>query len=68
MMIQKKTDGDPVIDEIRRTRERIAEKFDGDIAAILDDARKRQAASGRPIWKGSSSNNALNPTRDKATS
>ena len=62
MMIQKKTDRDSVIDEIHRTRERMAEKFGGDIAAILEDARTRQEASGRAIWQGPSSNNAPNPT------
>lgn len=42
---------DPVLDEIHRTRERIAEQFDGDTAAILEDALLRQAASGRVVWK-----------------
>jgi hypothetical protein len=65
MMIQNKTDLDPVIDEIHRTRERMAEKFGGDIAAILEDARKRQAASGRAIWKGPTSNGAPNPASGK---
>ena len=45
---------DTTIEEIHRTRERMADKFAGDIAAILDDARKRQAASGRAIWRGPS--------------
>ena len=48
-----------IIDEIHRTRERMAEKFGGDIAAIVEDARKRQAASGRPVWQGPSSNKAV---------
>jgi hypothetical protein len=51
-MIQKKPSGDTVIEEIHRTRERIAEKFGGNIAAILEDARKRQAVSGRVVWQG----------------
>jgi hypothetical protein len=42
---------DPIIEEIHQTRERIAEQFGGDVAAILEDARKRQAASGRAIWQ-----------------
>ena len=46
---------DPILDEIHRTRQQMAEKFGGDIKAILEDAWKRQAASGRPIWKGSPS-------------
>ena len=49
-MIQKQTAVDPVLDEIHRTRREISERFDGDLHAILDDARQRQAASGRPVW------------------
>jgi hypothetical protein len=41
---------DPIIEEIHETRRRIAEKFNYDIAAIAEDARKRQEASGRPVW------------------
>ena len=51
-MIRKKNDRDTIIEEIHRTRRRMAEKFGGDITAILEDARKRQEASGRPVWKG----------------
>ena len=56
----RKNDVDTTIDEIHRTRERLAEKFGGDIKAILADARQRQAESGRPIWRGTSANNAVN--------
>ena len=52
MMTSKTVIRDSILDEIHRTREQIAEKFGGDITAILEDARKRQAASGRPEWKG----------------
>ena len=45
------TEHDTTIDEIHRTRERLAAKFGGDIRAILDDARQRQAASGRATWQ-----------------
>jgi hypothetical protein len=58
MMSQKTTNSDTTIDEIHQTRQQIAKKFDGNIAAILEDARKRQEASNRPIWRGSSSNGA----------
>jgi len=69
MMAQKKNDDrDTVIDEIHRTRERIAEKFDGDIAAILEDARNRQAASGRPVWQGPPSNKAMHPGGESGAS
>jgi len=56
----EKNDVDTTIDEIHRTRERLAEKFGGDIKAILADARRRQAESGRPVWHGRSANNAVN--------
>ena len=52
MMTQKSTDRDTIIDEIHETRQRMAEKFNGDIAAILEDARLRQAASDRAVWQG----------------
>ena len=61
-MIQKTTNRDTIIEEIHRTRQQMAVKFSGDIAAILEDAWKRQEASGRTIWQGPSANNALNPT------
>jgi hypothetical protein len=65
-MIQKTTTRDTIIEAIHRTRRQMAEKFGGDLAAILEDARKRQDASGRAIWQGPSSNKALNPNGDKA--
>jgi hypothetical protein len=39
---------DPVLAEIRRTREAYAARFSGDTKAMLADLRKRQAESGRP--------------------
>ena len=48
-MIQKTTDSP--IDEIHRTRREISDRFGGDIAAIADDAARRQAASNRPVWQ-----------------
>ena len=64
-MIQKLTD-DPIIDEIHRIRERLAEKFGGDIKAILDDARRRQEASGRPIWKPKHDRQVDEPQQESA--
>jgi hypothetical protein len=58
-MIQKQTAADPVLDEIHRTRREISERFGGDLHAILDDARKRQAASGRPVWSPGSANHPM---------
>jgi len=42
---------DPIIAEIHRTRREMSDRFGGDFVAMLDDARRRQAASGRPIWQ-----------------
>lgn len=67
-MLQKTTNRDTIIEEIHRTRQRMAEKFGGDIAAILEDAWKRQEASGRALWQGPSSNKASNSTGNKAAS
>jgi hypothetical protein len=53
---------DSIVEEIHRTRQRMAEKFGGDIAAILEDARKRQEASGRAVWKGPSFHKAVHPS------
>jgi hypothetical protein len=61
-MTQKKTDCDTTIADIHRERQRMAEKFGGDIVAILEDARKRQEASGRAVWHGPSSNKVVPPT------
>jgi hypothetical protein len=58
-MIQKPTTTDPILDEIHRTRREISERFGGDLRAILDDARKRQAASGRPVWSPGAANHAM---------
>lgn len=38
---------DPIVEEIHRVREVIAERFNNDLQAIADDARRRQADSGR---------------------
>jgi len=65
MMIQRKNESDATIEEIHRTRERMADKFGGDIAAILEDARTRQAASGRPVWQGISSNKGMQTGGDR---
>jgi len=62
MMTPKSANRDTTIEDIHRTRMRLAEKFGDDIAAILEDARKRQEASGRAIWRGPRPNNALQPT------
>ena len=60
-MIQKPI-SDPVIDEIHRVRREIADKFGGDFAAMLEDARRRQESSGRPTWQPKAANKAMHPS------
>jgi hypothetical protein len=50
-MTEKSPDRDTTIEDIHATRRRIAEKFGYDLAAILEDARKRQASSGHQMWR-----------------
>lgn len=40
---------DPIVEEVRKHREARAAKFNFDIRAIVEDARKRQGASGHCI-------------------
>jgi len=37
---------DPIVAEVHRTRQELAEKFDFDVEAIVADIRKRQTALG----------------------
>jgi hypothetical protein len=60
-MTQKPTDRDTTIEEIHRTRRRIAEKFGHDLAAIVEDAKKRQGTSGHEIWKAKPQSSATPP-------
>ena len=57
-MIQKSTT-DTVIAAIHRTRREISERFHGDIDAIAEDAARRLAESGRPIWRPKTTDNSL---------
>jgi hypothetical protein len=61
MMSQKPPDCDTTTEDIHSERQRMAEKFGGDIVAILEDARKRQEASGRAVWQGPASPKAITP-------
>jgi hypothetical protein len=63
-MIQKVSDS--VIEEIHRTREEVSERFGGSIAAIAEDAARRQAASNRLVWKSKAPNIPLQPTARSA--
>ena len=60
-MTQKSPDRDTTIEDIHATRRRIAEKFGHDLAAIVEDARNRQAASGHEIWRPKPKPSAASP-------
>jgi len=64
-MIPKTKTRDTIIESIHRTRRRIAEKFSGDVAEILEDARTRQAASGRAVRQGPSTDQSPHPNGAK---
>lgn len=40
---------DPIVDEVRKTRERLAEKHNFDVESIFKDIRKRQDALGKRL-------------------
>jgi hypothetical protein len=40
---------DPIVAEVRKVRQKIAAKFNYDIRAICEDARKREGKDGRPV-------------------
>ena len=40
---------DPIVEEVRKIRQAIAAKFNYNINAIVEDARKREGTSGHPI-------------------
>ena len=40
---------DPIVDEVRKTRERLAEKHNFDVGAIFEDLRKRQSTLGKRL-------------------
>ena len=40
---------DTIIQDLHRIRKMLSDRFQGDLSAIVEDARKRQAASGRRI-------------------
>ena len=56
------SNNDSTIRDIHAIREQLSDKFDGDMAAILEDARQRQQTSGRRILqRGELSNKAIHP-------
>jgi len=40
---------DPIVNEVRKTRERLAEQFHCDVGEIFQDLRKRQAKLGKRL-------------------
>jgi hypothetical protein len=60
-MTQKSPDRDTTIEDIHPTRRRIAEKFGHDLAAIVEDAKQRQAASGHEIWQPKPKSSEVSP-------
>ena len=40
---------DPIVEEVRRIRARIAEEHGNDLHRIFEDARRRQGAEGRRV-------------------
>lgn len=40
---------DPIVDEVRAIREKLAAKFNFDVRAIAEDARQRQGKDGRKV-------------------
>ena len=42
---------DPIVDEVRKRRERLAEKHNFDVGAIFEDLRKRQGTLGKRLMR-----------------
>ncbi len=40
---------DPIVDEVRKTRERLSKKHNYEIGAIFEDLRKRQRTLGKRL-------------------
>ncbi len=40
---------DPIVEEVRNTRRKLAEKFQFDVKKIFADAKSREAVSGHPL-------------------
>ena len=53
---------DPIIEEIHETRREIAKRFNYDIHQISEDARRRQALEGRPLWQPESADKPMHPS------
>jgi hypothetical protein len=40
---------DPIVEDVRKTRERLAEEHNFDVGAIFEDLRKRQSTLGKRL-------------------
>ncbi len=61
---------DPIVDEVRKTRERLAEKHNFDVGAIFEDLRKRQGLLGKRLVRRvrkETAEQAAAPDRNSAT-
>ena len=53
---------DPIVDDVQQTRERLAAKFNYNVAAIFADMRSRETSSGTRLKnRQSSPNEAVRP-------
>lgn len=43
---------DSIIQDLHRIREAMVEEYGGDLHALTAAMRKKQAESGRPVWRG----------------
>ena len=53
---------DPIVNEVREIRERLASQFDFDIRRIVADARRRQESSKSRVVSFETPNKPLQPT------
>ena len=60
MIHQSKSES--VVEELHRIRRAISDKFDGDVAAIAQDAADRLLRSGRLVWKSGSETKKIQGT------
>jgi len=61
---------DPIVEEVRKTRERLAEKLNFDVAAIFEDLRSRQGTLGKRLVRRERkkiAEQAAPPDRNSAT-
>jgi hypothetical protein len=57
---------DPIVNEVRKTRERLAKKFNYDVGAIFKDLRKQQAKLGnRLVRRGGKRGSEQPPTPER---